>query len=136
MTRLSVGVMLSVARSGRPDDLRSNASQAEQLGIDALFVGDRLVAAVPILDSTVTLATVAAVTDRVGIGFGVMLPALRGAAGAAKQIATLQLLSHNRVILGVGTGGEMHGQSGWDAAGIPYRERGPRTDDASPFFRA
>jgi len=64
VTRLSVAVMLSVGRSARPDDVGSHARHAEQLGIDALFVGDHLVAAVPILDSTLTLATVAAVTDR------------------------------------------------------------------------
>jgi alkanesulfonate monooxygenase SsuD/methylene tetrahydromethanopterin reductase-like flavin-dependent oxidoreductase (luciferase family) len=127
---LSIGVMLSVLRATRPEDLRSNARHAEDVGLDALFVGDHLVAAVPVLDSTLTLATAAAVTDRIGIGFGVMLPALRGPAWAAKQIATLQELSGNRVILGVGSGGDVHGTAGWEAAGVTYAERGWRTDAA------
>lgn len=135
MTRLQMSVMLGALRSTRPEDVRSNARHAEDLGIDAVFVGDHLVAAVPVLDSTLTLATVAAVTDRISIGFGVMLPALRGAAWAAKQIATLQLLSNNRVILGVGSGGDVHGRAGWDATGVPYRQRGARTDETLAALR-
>ena len=130
-----MSVMLGALRSTRPEDVRSNARHAEDLGIDAVFVGDHLVAAVPVLDSTLTLATVAAVTDRISIGFGVMLPALRGAAWAAKQIATLQLLSNNRVILGVGSGGDVHGRAGWDATGVPYRQRGARTDETLAALR-
>jgi alkanesulfonate monooxygenase SsuD/methylene tetrahydromethanopterin reductase-like flavin-dependent oxidoreductase (luciferase family) len=127
---LSIGVMLSVLRTTRPEDLRANARHAEDVGLDGVFVGDHLAAAVPILDSTLTLATVAAVTERIGIGFGVMLPALRGPAWAAKQVATLQALSGNRVILGVGSGGDVHGRAGWEASGVPYTERGRRTDAA------
>ena len=127
---LSIGVMLSVLRSTRPEDLRSNARHAEDLGLDALFVGDHLAATVPILDSTLTLATVAAVTQRIGLGFGVMIPALRGPVWAAKQVATLQELSGDRVILGVGSGGDPHGAVGWEAAGVPYAERGRLTDAA------
>ena len=134
MTQVSIGVMLSVLRSTRPEELRANARHAEGLGIDAVFVGDHLVATVPILDSTLTLATVAAVTERIRLGFGVMLPALRGPAWAAKQLATLQILSGNRVILGVGSGGDVHRASGWEAAGVPYAERGPRTDAALAAF--
>ena len=51
------------------------------------------------LDSTVVLATAAAVTGRVKIGFGVMLLALRPVAWAAKQISTLQYVSGERVLL-------------------------------------
>ena len=54
----------------------------EALGLDGLFVGDHLAAALPLLDSTITLATVAAVTERIRIGFGVMVLALRHPAWA------------------------------------------------------
>jgi alkanesulfonate monooxygenase SsuD/methylene tetrahydromethanopterin reductase-like flavin-dependent oxidoreductase (luciferase family) len=90
---------------------------------------DHLVASAPILDSTVVLATAAAVTDRITIGFGVMLLALRPVAWAAKQIATLQQVSGNRVVLGVGTGNP-DGDIGWRAAGVPFQDRGRRTDEA------
>jgi alkanesulfonate monooxygenase SsuD/methylene tetrahydromethanopterin reductase-like flavin-dependent oxidoreductase (luciferase family) len=47
----------------------------------------------------------------------------------AKQVASLQHVSGDRVILGVGAGGDRHELS-WLAAGVPQRERGRRTDAA------
>jgi alkanesulfonate monooxygenase SsuD/methylene tetrahydromethanopterin reductase-like flavin-dependent oxidoreductase (luciferase family) len=41
--------------------------------------------------------------------------------------ASLQHVSRNRLVLGVGPGG---GEAQWAAAGVPYRERGRRTDTA------
>jgi alkanesulfonate monooxygenase SsuD/methylene tetrahydromethanopterin reductase-like flavin-dependent oxidoreductase (luciferase family) len=70
------------------------------------------------------------VTDQITIGFGVMLLALRPVAWAAKQIATLQRVSGNRIALGVGTGNPAHGDTGWRAAGVPFQDRGRRTDEA------
>ncbi len=82
------------------------------------------------LESTVVLATAAAVTERITIGFGVMLLALRPVAWAAKQISTLQYVSGDRIVLGVGTGNPAHGDIGWRAAGVRYEDRGRLTDEA------
>ena len=82
------------------------------------------------LDSSVVLATAAAVTERITIGYGVMLLALRTPAWAAKQISTLQHVSGNRVALGVGTGNPVHGDIGWRAAGMSFADRGRRTDES------
>jgi alkanesulfonate monooxygenase SsuD/methylene tetrahydromethanopterin reductase-like flavin-dependent oxidoreductase (luciferase family) len=57
------------------------------------------------------LAIAASATFRLKIGFGVMVLALRGPAWAAKQAATLQVLSGGRVILGVSAGGDLHGNA-------------------------
>ncbi|MGK8524340.1 LLM class flavin-dependent oxidoreductase [Nocardia asteroides] len=131
---LDIGVILptSTPDPARPilGDVRAAARSAEQIGLDSVWSTDHLVASAPILDSTVVLATAAAVTDRIRIGYGVLLLALRPAAWAAKQIATLQYVSGDRLILGVGTGNPAHGDVGWRAAGVPFAERGPRTDEA------
>jgi alkanesulfonate monooxygenase SsuD/methylene tetrahydromethanopterin reductase-like flavin-dependent oxidoreductase (luciferase family) len=82
------------------------------------------------LDSTAVLATAAAVTERIRIGYGVMVLSLRPVAWAAKQIGTLQLLSGDRLLFGVGTGNPVHGDIGWRAAGMSYEDRGRRTDEA------
>ncbi|MCC3332661.1 LLM class flavin-dependent oxidoreductase [Nocardia abscessus] len=111
-------------------DVRAAARLAEQIGLDSVWSTDHLVASAPILDSGVVLATAAAVTDRIRIGFGVQLLALRPVAWAAKQIATLQYVSGDRLIVGVGTGNPAHGDVGWRAAGVPFAERGRRTDEA------
>jgi alkanesulfonate monooxygenase SsuD/methylene tetrahydromethanopterin reductase-like flavin-dependent oxidoreductase (luciferase family) len=129
VTRLSIGVMLSTGRTS-PDEIAPRARHVEALGLDALFVGDHLAAAVPVMDSTVTLAAVAASTTRIRLGFGVMVLPLRHPAWAAKQVATLQRLSGGRVILGVGVGGEPHGTAAFEAVGVPFAERGRRTDAA------
>jgi alkanesulfonate monooxygenase SsuD/methylene tetrahydromethanopterin reductase-like flavin-dependent oxidoreductase (luciferase family) len=111
-------------------DVRASARLAEEIGLDSVWSTDQLVASAPILDSAVVLATAAAVTDRITIGFGVMILALRPVAWAAKQISTLQQVSGNRVLLGVGTGNPAHGDIGWRAAGVPFQDRGRRTDEA------
>lgn len=56
--------------------------------------------------------------------------ALRPVVWAAKQIASLQRLSGDRVLLGVGTGGPMHGKQAWRAMEVPYGKRAARTDAA------
>ncbi|MGY4099323.1 LLM class flavin-dependent oxidoreductase [Nocardia sp. R16R-3T] len=89
--------------------MRAAARLAEQLGLESVWSTDHLVASAPMLDSTVTLATAAAVTDRIRIGYNVMLLALRPVAWAAKQISTLQYVSENRLLLGIGTGNPAHG---------------------------
>ena len=111
-------------------DVRASARLAEKIGLDSVWSTDHLVASAPILDSTVVLATAAAVTERITIGFGVMLLALRPVAWAAKQLSTLQIISGNRIALGVGTGNPAHGDIGWRAAGMSFQDRGRRTDEA------
>ncbi|MFJ8913692.1 LLM class flavin-dependent oxidoreductase [Amycolatopsis sp. NPDC102389] len=109
------------------DDLRVSARQAEDAGLDSVFLGDHLMTGRPSLDSTVGLAVAAAVTTRIRIGLSVFVPAMRPLAWAAKQIASLQQVSGERLILGIGSGG---GEAQFAAAGMPFAERGPRTDQA------
>jgi alkanesulfonate monooxygenase SsuD/methylene tetrahydromethanopterin reductase-like flavin-dependent oxidoreductase (luciferase family) len=111
-------------------DIKAAARLAEELGLDSVWSPDHLAASVPLLDSTVTLATAAAVTERIRIGYGVLLLALRPVAWAAKQVAALQYASGDRVVLGIGTGNPAHGDIGWRAAERSFAGRGRRTDEA------
>ena len=56
------------------------------------------------LDPVVALATAAAVTNRIGLGTGILLVAQHDPIVLAKQVATLDHLSQGRVTLGVGFG--------------------------------
>jgi alkanesulfonate monooxygenase SsuD/methylene tetrahydromethanopterin reductase-like flavin-dependent oxidoreductase (luciferase family) len=129
-----LGVILPTL-SERPDgqvgDVAATARHAEDVGFESVWVVDQLVAGTgtPLLDSVVSLTTAAAVTSRVRLVFGVMILPLHPVAWAAKQVASLQIVSGDRVILGVGVGGDRHGSS-WAAAGVPRRERGRRLDAA------
>ena len=117
-------------------DLTAVARHAEGAGLDGIFVGDHLTPAAPVTDSTLTLAAAAAAASRIRLGFGVMVLGLRHPAWAARQVATLQQLSGNRVILGVGLGGSAHGTAAWQAVGVPYQDRGARTDAALVVLRS
>lgn len=114
-----------------PPDVVAAARQAEDLGFESVWVIDQLVAGSQMAfhESTTVLAAVAAVTERVKLGFGVMVLPLRPVAWVAKQTSTLQHLSGDRVILGVGIGEDRHPGS-WGAVGVPRRRRGRLTDAA------
>ncbi len=60
-------------RIGGPPRFVEAARLAEEIGFDAVWVGDHLHMPAPVYDSTVALAAAAAVTERVKLGFGVML---------------------------------------------------------------
>ena len=56
------------------------------------------------LDPFVSLASVAAVTERIKLGFGVVLVIQRDPIVMAKEVATLDTISNGRVLFGVGAG--------------------------------
>ncbi|MGH2835620.1 MAG: LLM class flavin-dependent oxidoreductase, partial [Solirubrobacteraceae bacterium] len=93
-----------------------------------IWVGDHLKCPAPVLDAPTCLAVAATVTTRAQLGFSVMLLGMRPLAWTAKQLATLQHLSGNRVRLGVGLGGEFPQE--YEAAEVPLARRGPRLDQA------
>lgn len=128
---LQVGVVVPAMGAPTGDggrlSLVDTARLVEEVGLDGAWVGDHLATGAPSLDNAVALATVVAVTSRVRVGAGVFVPGLRPLAWAAKQVASLQYLAGDRLVLGVGSGG---GPEQWAAAGVPYDQRGARTDTA------
>jgi probable F420-dependent oxidoreductase len=86
-----------------------------------------------IYDPLITLAYLAAATDRVLLGTSVYLLPLRHPMVAAKQVVSLDALSGGRFVFGVGVGW-LEGE--FDAVGVPYRQRGRRTDEAIAVFKA
>ncbi|MEU2788048.1 LLM class flavin-dependent oxidoreductase [Streptomyces sp. NPDC007100] len=126
--RLAVGVVLPspAVRRAQKLGLADAARHAEQAGLDLVSHGDRPAGgAAP--DAAAALATAAAATGRVTVVGGVRVPALRPLALAARRIASLQHAADGRLVLGVEPGG---GREQWAAAGVPYEERGRRTDSA------
>lgn len=133
MTYPEIGVFLPAmsAPGELPGDVVAAARHAEDLGLESVWAVDQLVGGtgVPFLESTVVLAAVAGATTRVGLGFGVLVAPLRQVVWIAKQVATLQRISGDRVLLGVGVGGDRH-EASWSAAGVRRRDRGRRLDAA------
>ena len=87
----------------------------------------------PIPDPLVWLAFLASATTTVQLATGILIQPQRNPVVLAKEVATLDHLSGGRVQLGVGVGWL---EEEFDAVGIPYAERGRRTDDGIAAMRA
>src|SRR3990170_2666637 len=115
----------------RSRGIREFAQRVEDLGFDSLFITDHLLAAkrfysVSWLEPVSALAVVAGVTERVRLGTSILIMPLRNPVMLAKELATLQFLSENRMILGAGVGWN---DAEYEAVGVHKSERGKRTDE-------
>ena len=120
--------------------LRRTAVLAEELGYADVWVSDHL--AVPtgsayppsayVFEPLTTMSWIAAHTKRVGIGTTVLVLPMRHPLNVAKSIATIDQFSGGRVILGVAAGWL---EAEFDALGVPFHERGARTDEAITMLR-
>jgi probable F420-dependent oxidoreductase len=113
-------------------DPRSVAAM-EDLPIDSLWAGGHIASPNPTTEAMMSLAQLAAVTDRVMVGTSILLLPLYEPAIVAKQIADLDRAAAGRVILGVGIGGEYPAE--FRACHVPLSERGSRTDEAIGLLR-
>ena len=122
------------------ETIRACARTAEQLGFDALFVSDHL--CIPpddtegsggrYLDVLATLAFLAGATDRIRLGVSVLVLPYRPAVLTAKQVATIQELSGERMILGVGVGWM---KREFEALGVDKRMRGRISNETLRVLR-
>ncbi len=106
------------------------ARQAESGGLDSVWVGDSLTAKVR-LEPLAVLAAVAVCTDRVRLGTAVLLAALRHPVLLAQTVATVDLISRGRLVIGAGVGGAFNDEQvrEWQAAGVPPRQRAGRLEE-------
>jgi probable F420-dependent oxidoreductase len=115
-------------QSGR-ETFRACARIAQDAGFDGLFVSDHL--CIPpdqtegsggrYFDVLSALAYLAGITEHIRIGVSVLVLPYRPAVLTAKQVATVQELSDERLILGVGVGWM---KPEFDALGVDIRRRG------------
>jgi probable F420-dependent oxidoreductase len=142
-----------------PGDWNSLLQQAEacdQVGIDRLVVSDHVVFGERLdeygrpeiggqaggrqptgpdglwLEPLTTLAVVAGRTSRIRLGTNILLAALRRPVVLAKMASTIDVLSGGRLDLGVGVGWQ---REEYDAAGIPFEERGSVLDETLRICR-
>lgn len=80
----------------------------------------------PILDPLIHLAYVAAVTERMELGTGILILPQRNPVVLAKQVASLDVLAEGRLLLGVAPG---YLEPEMAAVGVRLAERGGRTDE-------
>jgi probable F420-dependent oxidoreductase len=129
----------------QPENAARIAAVAERLGYDSLWAGEHVVVPSPrvdpspmdpdepILDPFVALAHVAALTDRVRLGVGVVILPQRNPLVLAKQVASLDVLCGGRLVLGVGVG---YLEPEMRAVGVPMEGRGARADEYLAAMRS
>ncbi len=138
---MELGVAVrSMGEQSRPEVLLSCVQAAEAAGLDHVWIQDHI--AIPpddaegsggrYLDPLTALAWLAAHTERIRLGTGVLILPYRPPLPTAKAIATVQELSGGRLLLGVGVGWM---DAEFRALGVPFAERGRRSDEALAFFR-
>jgi probable F420-dependent oxidoreductase len=134
MPLLGFGLPVSGAWATR-DTICSVARRAEDLGLSSLWTFQRMLRPVEVelgpwndcvLDPVVALALAAAQTDRIHLGTATMCAPFLAPALLAKAMATLDVVSGGRVIVGLGLGWM---PQEFVAAGIPFERRGARMDE-------
>ena len=84
-------------------------------------------------DPLVSLAYIAANTSRIRLGVSVLIMPYRNPIATAKALATIDRMSGGRLIAGVGVGWN---EAEFAALGVPFRERGARTNEYLRVWQA
>ena len=84
-------------------------------------------------DPLIWMAYVAAATTRINLATGILILPQHNPVVCAKQVATLDAMSGGRVLLGIGVGWL---KEEFDAIGVPFADRGRRTDEYIVAMRA
>jgi probable F420-dependent oxidoreductase len=128
-----------------PETAIEIAQLAESAGFESLWAGEHVVLPDPktppspmspedrILDPVIALTFLAAHTRQVFLGTGIIILPQRNPLVLAKELASLDELSGGRLIFGVGAG---YLEPEFRALGIPFTDRGARTDDYLAAMRA
>ena len=106
--------------------------RAEDLGFECAVSIDHLLLTPPAyactwLEPLSLLSALAGVTRTIKLGTMVLVLPLRNPVYFAKEWATLDVLSGGRTLLGIGVGWH---EEEFALMGVPYRERGPRMNEA------
>ena len=121
------------------------ARAAEAAGFESVWTGEHVVLPdpqeppspaapeTPFLDPAVALASVAAHTERIRLATGIVILPQRNPAVLAKEMASVDVVSGGRLVLGVAAG-YLHQE--FAALGAPFAERGARTDEYIDAIRA
>ena len=129
---INVGVL------GAVDAMITVAKAVEEAGLDSVWTGEHVVLPdprvppsppepqTPFLDPIVALGHIAAHTERIGLGTGIIILPQRNPVVLAKELTTLDVVSKGRLIFGLGAG---YLEPEFRAIGAPFEDRGAATDE-------
>lgn len=129
---------INVGACADPDTAVRVARAAEAAGLESLWTGEHVVLPdpqvppspsapdVPFLDPAVSLAFVAAATERIRLGTGIIILPQRNPLVLAKELASVDVVSRGRLLFGLGVG---YLEPEFRALGIPLERKGARSED-------
>jgi probable F420-dependent oxidoreductase len=140
------GLLLHTRHWIREDQARSHiaelweaAAHAEKIGFDHVWVGDS--PRLSLLDRAhadclIVMAALAAKTSRIKIGTVPLIMALRNPVLLAHALATLDVISAGRILVGVSSVHQYpHAQREFDACGVPFHQRAGRLSESIRLIR-
>src|SRR6266404_3309505 len=137
------GINFGVA--GNVDAMIEIAKGAEAAGIESVWTGEHVVLPDPrvapspsdpqttLLDPAVALSHIAAHTERLKLGTGIIILPQRNPLVLAKELASVDIVSNGRLIFGLGIG---YLKAEFDALGAPFDQKGPRSMDYVQAMKA
>ncbi len=150
---MKIGIIF--ANSGkfsRPELFGSWRANVEQFGFESIWTVEHVVVPqphmpypgskdgqmpggddVPIPDPLIPLAYAAAITTKLKLSTGIVILPQRHPLYLAKQLATLDVLSKGRMMVGIGSGWM---KEEFESVGLDYHVRGARTDESIQAMRA
>ena len=138
---MHIGAILrNMGDQSTPATMAACARAAEATGLESVWVVDHIAIAPDnaegsngrYVDPLISLAWLAGSTRSIRLGVGVLILPYRPALPVAKQIASLQELSGERLLLGVGIGWM---DAEFRALGVERRRRGRISDATLSFLR-
>jgi len=128
-----------------PESAIEVARYAEAAGFESVWTGEHVAlpnppragftipSALHFLDTAVALTLVATHTTTLKVASGIIILPLRNPILLAKELASVDVVSNGRLIVGIGAG---YVPEEFAAAGVPLAERNERTDDYIRALRA
>ena len=128
-----------------PETCIKVATHAEAAGFESVWTGEHVVlpdpmpdrlpfrADLPFLDTTVALTLAATHTTTLKVASGIIILPLHSPVLLAKRLASIDVVSHGRLIVGVGAG---YIREEFQAVSVPFASRQERMDEFIQALRA
>jgi probable F420-dependent oxidoreductase len=131
--KIRIGVGFSGWPFERTEDFWEFVDLVEESGLDSIWLNDRIRNPTPALEPITALAMVAGRTKHIKFGMSVAVLPVRDPLILAKELATIDFLSHGRMLPAFGLGVDQEAE--WLAVGKTPKHRGAMTDEAVPLMR-
>jgi probable F420-dependent oxidoreductase len=129
--KIRIGYGLGTRASSAPDRFAALVTSLARLRFDSLWLSERVTGDCP--DPIVGLAIAAGLTTKIKFGFSVLVLPGRNPMLLAKELATLDRLSHGRLLPAFGLGAVDPGEH--QAFGVERGDRAAMFNEALPLLR-